>query len=37
LENIQLGKCQLLKKFPLYITTLILMDLNNRREWKGVS
>jgi hypothetical protein len=37
LENIQLGKCWLLKKIPLYITTLMLMDLNNRREWKGVS
>jgi hypothetical protein len=36
LENLQLGKCRLLKKFPLYIITLMLMNCNIRREWKGV-
>jgi hypothetical protein len=36
LENLQVRKCRLLKKFPLYITTLMLMDCNIRREWMGV-
>jgi hypothetical protein len=34
LENLLLGERQLLENFPLYITTLILMDCNIRREWK---
>jgi hypothetical protein len=36
LENLQLGNYRLLKKFPLYVITLMLMDCNIRREWKGV-